>query len=1193
MSRLPIRRPATTALRWRLLLLGVPGVQRGDRPQGGAKPEPLERRAAALLAYLALEGPTPRSKLAGLLWPESTEAAARANLRQRLKRLRESLGTELVVPDEPLRLQPDVEVDATEFESLAFIGEYAAALERGGTLLAGQDYDDAPDLEAWVLAARVRLENVRRNALNTLADRAEQGGEYALALKYTERLLVLDPVSEELHGRVMRLHHLAGDRVAALRAFERCREMLRRELGVEPLPGTLALLEAIATGAQVQGRPPRSLTGQNRVSIPVGVLRPPVLAGRERQWARLEAAWEAGQVMFICGPAGSGKTRLMTDFAASRGEVWRLGGRPGDAGVPYSTHARSLRHVLASPEPAWFRSNTLEPWVRRELSRLVPELEPEASAPIRDEAEKLRFFQAAAHLVQTSAQHPVANRRLASIVFDDLHFMDAGSFEIGAFIAARSVEGGRADTPGDPGSSAHPWPRSLNAFRTGELPPEVQARIEELVDTGVALLIELEPLGTEAVQVMLDGIGLPETSLSSLAPALERYTGGNPLFIVETLKHLIETGQLDRKFPARLPPPGKVGPLIRRRLERLTPAALRLAQVAAVSEGEFDLNLGAHVLECAALDLIPAVGELEAAQVMRGEAFTHDLLLEATLTGLPGTILRLLHRRAAQYLEELNLKQTDSDRLEGAPPELRPAPARMAHHWLEAGDQARAVPHLRAAALASAAAYRFSEAIAFNLHAADLLLALGQQPQAFERVQASQNWAQTMGSSAQTEALLARLESMALTPVQHGYVQLGRANVLFDRGETEAAEQLVRAAWQGTDGLADDPALGGELAGLLGVILWAQGQYDGCAALFEEAARLNEACGDMVNVTVNLTNLAALQSTLLQHRQAISSFGRALETLETRDDLVVRTGLLTNLGAAQLQMGQGSASHQTLRRSAALLETMPDVLERQLVCLYQLGMCSLQLGDYRAAQTCCERVLELAPATDAHVRPGAQRTRALVALGCGQIDVAEGWLAQAMSAGQLRPDAQVAGLIIRNLIAARRGQNPHDWLDAAQALDVGQPLARILLRLWRSMLLPAAQAHPLALEMLEVAQLSELYGAQIMAHTRLSQILLRPGDGSDIPGALDHAASAARLLGEYDALPLGFQRAEVLLAHYRALSAHRRPDAGAALEQALGWVTQSADVRVADGSRQSFLEGNPLNAEILEAARAAGLKLPG
>lgn len=52
----------------------------------------LERKAAGVLAYLALEGPTPRSKLAGLLWPESHERAARNNLVQSLRRLRGAAG---------------------------------------------------------------------------------------------------------------------------------------------------------------------------------------------------------------------------------------------------------------------------------------------------------------------------------------------------------------------------------------------------------------------------------------------------------------------------------------------------------------------------------------------------------------------------------------------------------------------------------------------------------------------------------------------------------------------------------------------------------------------------------------------------------------------------------------------------------------------------------------------------------------------------------------------------------------------------------------------------------------------------------------------------------------------------------------------------------------------------------------------
>lgn len=56
----------------------------------------LEHKDALMLAYLALEGPTPRQALAALLWPEVDAARARANLRQRLFRLRRSLGFDLL-----------------------------------------------------------------------------------------------------------------------------------------------------------------------------------------------------------------------------------------------------------------------------------------------------------------------------------------------------------------------------------------------------------------------------------------------------------------------------------------------------------------------------------------------------------------------------------------------------------------------------------------------------------------------------------------------------------------------------------------------------------------------------------------------------------------------------------------------------------------------------------------------------------------------------------------------------------------------------------------------------------------------------------------------------------------------------------------------------------------------------------------
>ena len=65
--------------------------RRGSVRASGGEALPLGSKVAGLLAYLAVEGPTPRSTLAGLLWPEVTEATARNNLSQALTRHRDLL----------------------------------------------------------------------------------------------------------------------------------------------------------------------------------------------------------------------------------------------------------------------------------------------------------------------------------------------------------------------------------------------------------------------------------------------------------------------------------------------------------------------------------------------------------------------------------------------------------------------------------------------------------------------------------------------------------------------------------------------------------------------------------------------------------------------------------------------------------------------------------------------------------------------------------------------------------------------------------------------------------------------------------------------------------------------------------------------------------------------------------------------
>jgi predicted ATPase len=211
-------------------------------------------------------------------------------------------------------------------------------------------------------------------------------------------------------------------------------------------------------------------------------------------------------------------------------------------------------------------------------------------------------------------------------------------------------------------------PRIINVFRRGELLPEIEAGLNQGIEVGVLAKITVEPLETNAIETLLNGLGLEETN--ELAQGLLRYTGGNPMFILETLKHLMESGTLAQGLPSRLTPPGKVAALIGRRLQRLSAPALSLARVAAVAKTSFDLQLAANVLERGAMELAEAHAELEAALVLRGNAFTHDLLFEAVLANIPSAIKQVLHSNTAKYLEKCEAN-----------------PALIAQHWEASGNR--------------------------------------------------------------------------------------------------------------------------------------------------------------------------------------------------------------------------------------------------------------------------------------------------------------------------------------------------------------------------------------------------------------------------------------------------------------------------------------------------------------------------
>ena len=652
---------------WRLCLHGPP------RLVAGARSVALERKAAGVLAWLALRGPALRLRLAELLWPATPADGARNNLRQLLFKLKRATDANLVDGAETLQVAPALAVeqagDGTE-----------------GELLEGCSFDDCPDFADWLADARAA--HGRQVAASRLkaADAALAAGDADRAQALARQLIADDELAEPAHLRLMQALYLLGDRAGALAAAARCEALLRDHLGAEPSPALRALV------ATVQSAQPGAGAGAPGAvaPVPVAVLRPPRLVGRARELALLAQAARDGRVALLSGEPGLGKSRLLAEAAGAGALTPVLGARPGDAAVPYAALARWLR-VLHDRLPAAF-----DP-LPAALARLLPE-RAAADASTEGRADRLDLSVAVVQVLRRAAA-----AGLTGASFDDLHFADDASVEL--------LQAVLDDDP------LRPLAWAL-ARRPAEGSAALARLADALLDDDRLLPLALAPLDEAGVHELVASLGEPGLDADRLAPELYQRTGGNPMFVLETLKALVlapASGAMPGAALAVLPRPRSVAALIERRLKQLSPPALSLARVAALAGPDFDTPLAVHVLEVPLMQLADAWAELEAAQVLRDQAFAHDLIYEATLATVPAPIARHARRAMAQFLVPRGGE-----------------PARIGEHWLAAGEPGLAAPHFVQAGRRAEAAARYAEARTLFERGASCHDQAGQAAQGFE-----------------------------------------------------------------------------------------------------------------------------------------------------------------------------------------------------------------------------------------------------------------------------------------------------------------------------------------------------------------------------------------------------------------------------------------------------------------------------
>lgn len=686
----------------------------------GVAVELVPTRALAVVAYLALhrDRPPSRAHLAYLLWPDSGEGQARTNLRQIVHHLRRALPSSDRFLDlhgsrlrwcAGARVGTDVEdFDGALAEATAARRTGDAERERGQLERAVEHYLGplAPELyEDWLEAPRARLHVAQARTLERLADLHERLGDPRATQRWLERLVLHEPLDEVGYRRLMALHTSNGERGRALHVFHRCASTLRREVGVDPSPETLALLE-VSEASEAHA----STTKTTPAPIALRSTTLPVapLIGRRTALDRLGAAWRdacAGRshLLLVTGDAGVGKSRLIDAFTRriERPDLRALSTRchAAEGTLPYGPLVSLLQR-----EPLRRTLPRLDAGHRHELRRLLPSLGDtitEPPPPVTEGWQRVRLFEALTRAIR-SEHGPTL------LTVDDLPWSDRDSVE---------------------------WLHYL--LRDEQQPPLLvvaTARTFDLVDhpfleTWCSLVrsegllddLELAPLDAADTTVLVETL----TSRRLRADEREGWfeeTEGNPLFVVELVRAALERNVASSDATLeRAPLPPRLRAVIESRLQRLSPAASEVVTLAATIGRGFDVTLLRDASTVPEATLADALDEAWQQHIVRDTdaemyEFTHDKLREVAYERVSALRRRLLHRTVARTLEA---RHGDED-VDGS--------GRIAYHYDRAREPRQAITwHLHAAD----AAYRLyanADALAAYQRVLELLDGVARDP---------------------------------------------------------------------------------------------------------------------------------------------------------------------------------------------------------------------------------------------------------------------------------------------------------------------------------------------------------------------------------------------------------------------------------------------------------------------------------
>jgi tetratricopeptide (TPR) repeat protein/transcriptional regulator with XRE-family HTH domain len=801
------------------------------------------------------------------------------------------------------------------------------------------------------------------------------------------------------------------------------------------------------------------------------------LVGRETEWGELVSALDAaggrqGRLVLLAGEPGIGKTRLAQEVcvaARDRGFLVATGrSYEPQRTVAFYPFLEALSRLHAGA-PAELQEELPRRWP--EAEHLLPAYDVRlAWAPggSMDDREDQRIFWHVSAFVQA-----LAARRPVAILLDDLHWADAASVDLLVHLARHT-----RTSP----------VLLLGTYRQQEVERHsaLEVALRDLGREELAQRVSVGRLAAAGTAALVAASLDAPTVAPRLVTLLHRRTDGNPFFIREVVRALLEQGHLsrgdglwegDRLDEATIPE--SVRSLIDQRVERLGDEAheiLRWASVLGQAFAFTDLAaMGPEDEEVVerALETAVAAGLLRE-RARDGYAFDHALIQQALYAGLPSRRRLRLHRAAGEALERL--PERARERRAGE----------MAWHFAEGNDPERALTYALRAGDQSAAVYGYAEAERHYRVAVELARELEDEREAaaleklgwaLHRLGRGQEAVRTFHEAAERYRVRGDIEGLARSLAQYCHLcwpvsgadeEIGRLrSVLATYGaaglsaEGQGAVYLALAKLLRHEERTDETLEAARRAAELGraagntelvvhaaMPMWTAltllQRKEEAAQVLAEASALAEVAGDArpLSDALNQATFAALLDGELDRARRSSE--RALETAEVGGDASQIAFMRANRGEALFYTGDWTQTAADHERALALWQPAGIVIDRAFP-VAQLGRLALARGDIGEAERQFEEVREL-------VRRGAHPDLlALPEIALAERDLVEGRAEAARARlepfehrGRILHDLMESPALLLAWAAAEMGDEARaEALLAAGSPEITAPLYRL------------------------------------------------------------------------------------------------------------------------------------------------------